>query len=197
MSGLLNSVLGTLMQDGVTEQISNKLGLEKNQAQSALASAVPILMKALSKNASTPEGANALENALKRDHDDSVLDNLSGYLENPKTDEGSKIINHILGKKRTPVEQYVSKSSGLSTSSVDSLLSSVAPLIMGALAGKNKSSSSNIGSILSGVTNEIERADSGKEQSIIEQLLDRDNDGSIIDDVTDMGMSFLGKVLKK
>ncbi len=197
MSGLLNSVLGTLMQDGVTEQMANKLGLEKNQAQSALASAVPILMQALSKNASTPEGANALESALKRDHDGSILDNLSGYLESPKTDEGSKILNHILGEKRATVEQYVGKSSGLSTGSVGSLLSSVAPLIMGALAGKNNNSSSGIGSLLSGITNEIQGAGSGKEQSIIEQLLDRDNDGSIIDDVADMGMSFLGKMFKK
>jgi len=33
-------------------------------------------------------------------------------------------------------------------------------------------------------------------QSVIEQLLDSDNDGSIADDVAQLGMSFLGKMFK-
>lgn len=197
MSGLLDSVLGTLMKDEVTDQMANSLGLEKSKAQSALASAVPILMQALNKNASTPEGAQSLENALKKDHSGGVLENISGYLSNPNTSEGSKILDHILGSKRGNVEKYVSNDSGLSSGMVGNLLSAAAPILMGALAGKQSNSNSGIGSLLSGITGEMQNSGSTKEQSIIEQLLDQDNDGSIMDDVANMGMSFLGKMFKK
>lgn len=197
MSGLLDNVLGTLMKDEVTGKMAESLGLEKSQAQSALASAVPILMQAMSRNASTPEGERSLENALKKDHSGGLLDNLSGYLSNPNTSEGSKILDHVLGNKRNNVEKYVSNDSGLSSGMVGSLLSTAAPIIMGALAGKQNNSSSGIGSILSGITGEMQNNASSKEQSIIEQLLDQDNDGSIIDDVANLGMSFLGKMFKK
>lgn len=197
MSGLLDSVLGTLMKDEVTGEMANSLGLEKSKAQSALASAVPILMQALNRNAATPEGASSLENALQKDHSGGILDNISGYLSNPKTSEGSKILDHILGNKRASVAQYVSKDSGLSSGMVNNLLSAAAPILMGALAGKQSGSNSGIGSLLSGITGEMQNSGSTKEQNIIEQLLDQDNDGSIIDDVADMGMSFLGKMFKK
>lgn len=197
MAGLLDSVLGTLMNDEVTDKMANSLGMEKSQAQSALASAVPILMQAMRRNASTPEGESSLQNALQKDHSGNLLENISGYLDNPKTSEGSKILDHILGNKRANVEKYVSNDSGLSSGMVGSLLSTAAPILMGALAGKQSSSNSGIGSILSGLTGEMQGSSSSKEQSIIEQLLDQDNDGSIIDDVANLGMSFLGKMFKK
>lgn len=197
MSGLLDSVLGTLMKDEVTNKMANSLGMEKSKAQSALASAVPILMQAMSRNASTPEGERSLENALRKDHSGNILENISGYLDKPNTSEGSKILDHILGGKRNNVEKYVSNDSGLSSGMVGNLLSAAAPIIMGALAGKQSNSNSGVGSLLSGITGEMQNSGSTKEQSIIEQLLDQDNDGSIVDDVANLGMSFLGKMFRK
>ena len=34
-------------------------------------------------------------------------------------------------------------------------------------------------------------------QNVINQILDRDNDGNIMDDLGNLGMSILGKMLKK
>lgn len=197
MSGLLDNVLGTLMKDEVTSKMADSLGLEKSKAQSALASAIPILMQAMSRNASTPEGERSLQTALQKDHSGGILENISGYLSSPKTSEGSKILDHILGNKRSNVEKYVSEDSGLSSGMVGSLLSTAAPIIMGALAGKQSNSNSGIGSLLGSITGEMRNNASSKEQSIIEQLIDQDNDGSIMDDVANLGMSFLGKMFKK
>ncbi|PVX52203.1 uncharacterized protein DUF937 [Balneicella halophila] len=197
MSGLLDNVLGTLMQDQATEKMASKFGVEKSQAQSALATALPIIMQAMKRNASTPEGERALENALQKDHSPSILENITDYLEQPNTSEGSKILDHVLGGKRSTVEQFVSKDSGISSGIVDKLLSAAAPVIMGALAGKKQNSNTNVGNILDSITGEMHTRTSSKEQTIIEKLLDQDNDGSIMDDVADIGKSLLGNMFKK
>jgi Bacterial protein of unknown function (DUF937) len=42
-----------------------------------MASAIPILMNALAKNSSTPEGAEALQNAIDRDHDGTITGDIA------------------------------------------------------------------------------------------------------------------------
>jgi hypothetical protein len=42
--------------------------------------AIPILVSALNRNASSPTGRQSLENAINRDHDGGILDNIGGYL---------------------------------------------------------------------------------------------------------------------
>jgi hypothetical protein len=64
---LLNSVLGALGPDTV-EQVANQLGTNTQQTQGAIEAALPLLLGAMGKNASQPEGAEALHNALSNDH---------------------------------------------------------------------------------------------------------------------------------
>jgi len=42
-----------------------------------------------------------------------------------------------------------------------------------------------------------EKKQAPKAQSAISQLLDRDNDGNVADDIAELGMSFLGRMMKK
>jgi hypothetical protein len=64
---LLNSVLGALGPQAV-EQVASQLGTNPQQAQSAIQAALPLLLGAMGKNASQPEGAQALHSALEKDH---------------------------------------------------------------------------------------------------------------------------------
>jgi hypothetical protein len=64
---LLNSVLGALGPQAV-EQVASQLGTNPQQAQSAIQAALPLLLGAMGKNASQPEGAQALHTALEKDH---------------------------------------------------------------------------------------------------------------------------------
>ncbi len=197
MSGLLDSVLGTVMQGDTVEKLANKLGMDKNQAQSALTSALPILMQAMNKKAATPEGASALENALPKDENGNIVDNVSGLLEQPNTaEEGGKIVNELLGDKKALVEQHISQDSGLSSDMVSGLLSNVAPMLMGFLGGQSNSTGGGIGSLLSGITGEMQSSGAGKDQNFIEKLLDQNNDGNVMDDVAKLGMSAMGKMFK-
>lgn len=184
---LLNSDLGKSIISGV----SGSTGTDQNKTSSVLTMALPVLMKAMERNAATPEGAQGLMGALSGKHDGSILDNLSGLFgggvdEEVKTD-GSKILNHVLGQKQQGVEQVISQKSGLDAVSVGNILKVAAPLLMGVLGKQakqnNVSSQNDLGGLLGGMLGGNETKN---EQSFLEQILDADGDGSVIDDVAGM-----------
>ena len=135
---LLNSDLGKTIISGV----SGSTGTDQNKTSSVLTMALPVLMKAMERNASTPEGAQGLMGALSSKHDGSILDNLSGLFgggvdDNVKND-GAKILGHVLGNKQQGVEQVIGQKSGLDAGSVANILKVAAPILMGVL-GKQAS----------------------------------------------------------
>jgi hypothetical protein len=190
MSGildLLNSDLGKTIISGV----SGATGTDPNKTSSVLTMALPVLMKAMERNASTPEGAQGLIGALSGQHDGSILDNLSGLFgggvdENVKND-GAKILGHVLGNKQQGVEQVIGQKSGLDASSVANILKVAAPILMGVLGQQakqnNVSSQNDLGGMLGGL---LGGNDAKSEQSFLENILDADGDGRIIDDVAGM-----------
>jgi len=196
MENLLEAILGRI-DDNSLQAMSRQANATPTQTKSALASAIPILMNALAKNSNTQGGAEALQNALSRDHDGSLLDNLGSLLQDPSSANGSGILKHVLGNKRQNVEQYISNDSGVSGSSVGKILEMAAPIVMGYLGKKNTSGSSNaIGNLLNSYLN-TEKKQAPQAQSVINQLLDRDNDGNVMDDIAELGMSFLNRRRKR
>ena len=190
---LLNQVGGS-----IASEAGKKLGIENKAAQSALGSIVPVLVNAMARNSRTKEGAESLTNALSKDHDGSFLDNLGGFLSNADQGPGAGILKHVLGGKRQSVEQTIGQQSGLSGSNIGAMMEMVAPILMGYL-GKQQRGSSGGGSvidILQGATNDFKQQ-APKDQSFIEKMIDSDGDGSIADDVTNIGMKWLGKFLKR
>lgn len=190
MEDILKSILSKL-DDNSLQAISQKTNASPDKAKSAMAAAIPILMNALARNSKSPQGAQSLQNAIKRDHDGSLLDNLGGFLNNPESANGAGILKHVLGSKRQNVEQYISKDSGLSGDSVSKILEMAAPLVMGYLGKSSKGGDGNaLGSVINSYL-KTEKKQAPKSQSVINQILDQNNDGSIIDDIARMGMSFL------
>ncbi len=184
---LLNSDLGKTIVNGV----SGSTGTDQSKTNSVLTMALPVLMKAMERNASTPEGAQGLMGALSNKHDGSILDNLGGLFgggvdEEVKTD-GDKILGHVLGQRRQGVEKVIGEKSGLDMGSVDNILKIAAPILMGVLGKqareKNVSSQSDLGGLLGGL---LGGNDTKQEQSFLEKILDADGDGSVVDDVAGM-----------
>jgi hypothetical protein len=70
-----------------------------------------------------------------------------------------------------------------------------APIVMGYL-GKNSGGGSAIGNLLNSYL-KTEKKQAPQSQSVINQILDRDNDGNVMDDIAEMGMSFLGRMMKR
>ena len=184
---LLSSDLGKQIISGV----SGSTGNDTSKTSSVLTMALPVLMKAMERNAATPEGAAGIMGALSGKHDGSILDNLGGLFnggvdESVKQD-GAGILGHILGNKQQGVEKVIGQKSGLDAGSVANILKVAAPILMGVLAKQSKENnvtdSSGLGSLLGGM---LGGNDTANEQSFLEKILDADGDGSIIDDVAGM-----------
>lgn len=191
MSGLLdllNSPMGKQLISGVAGQT----GQSSDKTASLLSMAMPVLMGAMKRNASTPQGAEGLLNALNSKHDGGILDNLGGLfgggVDQSVMDDGAGILGHILGGKQPQVQNALSQKSGIDASTVGTILQVAAPLLMGMLGKQTKqqnvSDSSGLGDVLGSLLGGGGQAN--QQQSLIESFLDSDGDGSILDDVAGM-----------
>lgn len=200
MSDLIGGLMSQFGGQAIS-QLAGSIGGSEDSTKSALGAALPIIVSAMAKNASTPEGASSLNNALEKDHDGGILDNLSGFLGGGNAESmGAGILGHVLGSKTQTVEKYVSDDSGLSSGQTAQLLKMAAPLVMGYLAKQKQQAPGDGGSMITGLLSSAlasNKANAPQSQNVIEQLLDQNNDGSVIDDVAKLGMSFLGNMFKK
>lgn len=188
---LLNSDLGQTLINGAAQ----RTGQPADKTNNLLSQAMPLILGAMQRNASTPEGAESLNNALNnpKHSGGNVLEMLGGIFGegagNPDelSQDGAGILGHILGDKQPQVENALSQTSGIDAGSVSEILKVAAPILMGIL-GKEKQAGNidqnGIGDLLGSVLGNSS-SNSG-DQSLIEKILDADGDGSIIDDVTDL-----------
>ena len=190
MAGILD-LLGSDLGKQIISGVAGSTGQDTGKTGSVLTMALPVLMKAMQRNASTPEGAEGLMGALSKKHDGSILDNLGGLfgggVDESVKQEGAGILGHILGSKQQGVEQVIGQKSGIDAGSVANILKVAAPILMGVLgkqkAQSNVSNSNGLGDLLGGM---LTGNSADKEQSFLEQILDADGDGSVVDDVAGM-----------
>ncbi len=185
----------------IGEQLSNPKTLEMlgqsvkanpDQVQQLTKVGVPALLQALGRNASTPDGAQALAGALAQHEDDNVED-IAGFLKNVDTADASKMLGHIFAGKDAKVQTNLAKQTGLGTDQVSGVMSQLAPLLMGALAQQKKQQNidaSGIAGLIGGVMEK--NTDSGM-MNMVTKLLDSDKDGSIVDDVGKLFKGFFKK----
>lgn len=183
---LLNSDLGKTIISGV----AGSTGQDESKTSSVLTMALPVLMKAMERNASTPEGAEGLFGALKK-HDGGILDNLGGLfgggVDREVVNDGGKILGHVLGNRQQGVEKVLSEKSGIDIGSIGNILKVAAPILMGVLGKQTRQQNvrrpADMGSVLGGL---LGGGSTQKEQGFLEKILDADGDGSVIDDVAGM-----------
>ena len=81
--------------------IAQRFGISEATANTAIQMAIPLLVTALARNASQPQEAANLHQAVANDHNGSIFDNLMGYLGNPQSANGAGILGHVFGKSKT------------------------------------------------------------------------------------------------
>lgn len=177
--------LSAHLDDSALSQLSSRLNADQGATSKAIAAAVPVLLGALAKNSSTPTGAQQLHDALARDHDGSVLDAPGLPAEGTVAGQGDAILGHVLGDRRSLAEQGISKVSGLDLSKVGPLLAMLAPLVMGTLGRAQRDGKLDPGGLASTLGGERDAlgANAPGVLGAVKKLLDRDNDGSVLDDV--------------
>ncbi|HRI26790.1 MAG TPA: DUF937 domain-containing protein [Chitinophagales bacterium] len=175
------------------EMIGQQLGIDKSAAQLALSQFLPIFTTALANNASQEEGAQALYNAVEKDHDGSVLENMIGFLGNFSQGPGMGIMGHVFGGQINQVADFISSNTGLDKQTTQSIMQIAAPLAMGMLGKEQRSQGLNaqgLAQLLNTSVQDVKQTDP-KNMGLIGKLLDRNNDGNVMDDVAAMGMSLL------
>lgn len=137
----------------VAADAENKFGISRNQVIALLAVAAPLVISYLRKKSQeNPAEADALNNALDRDHDGSILNDPSQAA--ARQAEGGSILDHIFGDQKASVENQLSQNTGISMDKIGPILGMLAPLIMGYI-GKEKQAngvtSGGLGDLLGGI----------------------------------------------
>lgn len=185
---LLNSDLGKQIVSGVSKDTNQP----QDKTAQVVSMALPLLMGAMKRNANSQEGASGLMGALDNKHDGSILDNLGGLFNGGVNEEvkidGLGILGHVLGGSQDNVVGALSKKSGMDSGNVMKILSVIAPIVLGYLGKEKRKQNVQSQSGLDGLLGDMLGGgkQQNKQQSLIESLLDGDNDGSIIDDVAGM-----------
>lgn len=203
---LLNLLQSQMNDDSFMESLSQQIGgADTQQTKTAASGVMTTLLGALAKNASTQEGAQSLNTALEKDHDGSILDDIMGMLsgnaqpQNQRMLNGSGILNHLLGGKQNNAVNMISQVSGLDQNKTGNLMQLLAPVIMGALGKTKRQNGLDIGDLaglLSGSFSQ-QKQQTNISSGLINSLLDQDGDGSVTDDIANMGFKMLGNLFKR
>ncbi|MDQ3015538.1 MAG: DUF937 domain-containing protein [Bacteroidota bacterium] len=199
---LLRGKLDTNFIQQLSQDIDEK---DPEQTEAAASGIISTLIAGLSNNVAQPGGDTALVSAIERDHDGSILDDLGGFIfgnkdvGNPKTLNGAGILDHIFGGKKSKVQDMVGNATGMDKSKIMKLMITLAPLVLAAIGkAKNRQQSQgsqggfNVRDLLSGTVQA--QNSQGNDIGILERFLDKDGDGSVMDDIANMGMkAFLNR----
>lgn len=184
---LLNGESGKTIISGIAKQTQQS----EAKTQEVLIMALPVLMQAMSRNANTTQGAEGILGAISSKHDGSILNNLSGLfnqgVDSDVTNDGGKILDHVLGAKQSNVEKAIGLKTGIDPNTIAQILKVAAPILMGLLGNQAKTQKVDSPSGLEGMLGGLLKGNSNKnDQSFLESILDANGDGSIMDDVAGM-----------
>lgn len=207
----LQDLLGQEQGSKAVDEISQNVGADSSMVDSAIQMALPALINGLASNAATPEGARSLDSALEQDHSGGgVLNNLGGLAgmifggqqeaaPPPRQADAGGILGHILGSNQGQVAQDVSQKSGLGMGQVAQILMFLAPIVMSYL-GKQKQEqgigADGLAGILGGLLGGGQQTSSAQSAGnpmvdMASGMLDRDRDGSSMDDIASMAYKYM------
>ncbi|HET6746223.1 MAG TPA: DUF937 domain-containing protein [Candidatus Limnocylindria bacterium] len=189
-SSVLDDLRSHLSGDTLNE-ISRRIGADPQQTKTAIDGAIPVLLAALGKEAADPDRRAGLQQAIREDHDGSVIDNLPAYLNGQlsgRATNGQGIVNHVLGDRQQTAAQALSGKSGLDLSTIMSLLPLLAPIVMGMLGKKERSGGLSFDNIADALGGDTQRA--ANDSPDIGDLL-----GSVLGGQSGEGKGGIGDVL--
>lgn len=188
----LTQIITQQLAGGASRAIAQRLGVSEATANTAVQVGVPLILAALARNANQPQGAQSLHDAINKDHDGSIFDNLMGYVSNPQTANGAGILDHVFGNQQPAIQNNLAQATGMDQNSAGGLLETLAPLVMGAV-GRTQQQEGLDASGLSNLLNQQQQqaqTNAPGAMSILSSMLDQNNDGSAMDDLQRMAAGF-------
>ncbi len=182
---LTASLFSQLQSGPALQRVSQQLGMDSGQASQAISAALPLLMGGLANNASQPQGAQSLLNALQRDHLGSggggfdlggLLGSvLGGGTATPSTN-GAGILGHVFGRQTPQAASLLGQKTGLDSGRSGQLLMILAPIVMSFLA-KQFAQQGNANQLSQALGEENRQTGGGGIGDLLGGVLDQDGDG--------------------
>lgn len=139
---LLNMLLGSFTSENSVNALSGKTGIDKSKIINLIMMALPLIIKALTKNASSSSGATSLLGALTQHTSRDAIDR---QIADADAADGAAILNHILGDDAAAVTNGLAAQTGLSREEVTGTLNNVAPAILSELSAATTQVQNNAG----------------------------------------------------
>jgi hypothetical protein len=201
------------LDDNTLAQLSQQLGADPETTRQAVPAAITAILGGLHQNVQQPGGAAQLDNALDN-HDGGLLDSLGGLgslLGGGGAADGGGILGHIFGNHQPAVASQVGQRTGLDAGQAGRLLMLLAPFVLSYLSRARQqqaqadptgqvdpSANQGGGGVLGGITDILRGETSHIQQNhpehggILSSILDRNHDGSVLDDIAGMAGGLLG-----
>ena len=135
MNNLLELLLKSMTQQSSIDAAEKKTGIKGVTVLTILSYALPLLMKALTKNASSQSGAQSLLGALAQHTSNKAM---PAQISEADAVDGCKIIGHILGNDLDSSVKSIADKSGVSAGDVMKVLAIMAPALLSSISSAAK-----------------------------------------------------------
>ena len=176
------------LQGAPTRQLSQQLGLSQDTTMQAVATALPMLLGAMNRNAQGMDGAQSLLSALETDHRGIDPANALGTAL-AGGGSGGGILGHLFGTRQPYAADAVANATGLGPDRAGMLMRVLAPVVMAYLARRLFTPHPASGAttlqpspdgLRSALDNEVTTLrERGNVHPALLSLLDRDGDGDV------------------
>ena len=185
----LTNDLSAQLQGAPASQLAQQLGITQEQSSAAISAALPLILGALGRNASQPQGAQSLFGALQKDHAGMDIGSVRGAVlggSQARQTDGAGILGHIFGGNQTRAEAGIAQATGLGQGQAGQLLKMLAPIVMAYLARRVMSGGTAtqgggaqaLGGLLGQEQQQI-RQEGGLGGGLLGAVLDQDGDGQL------------------
>jgi hypothetical protein len=177
---ILEAILSA--QGGDLGRMASRFDLDQGQAQTAIEALLPMLAGAVSRNAQQPGGLEGLLGALADGHHQRYLDD-PAMLEDERTlQDGNAILGHLFGDKEVSRQVAVraSAQTGIGADVLRQMLPLLAAMLKGGLLGGGQQPGHG-----------PQAQSGGGLMELLTPMLDRNRDGSAMDDILGMAAQFL------
>lgn len=182
-------------EGGAVRQLAGQFGVDEGTAQTAISALLPALAGAVQRNTQQEGGLESLLGALGGGSHSRYLDDPSVLADAGTVDDGNGILGHLLGSKEVSrqVASQASAQTGIDSSLLKQMLPLVATLLMSGLSQSANSTglAGSASQMFGGGGERPAPAQADGLLGMLTPLLDRNQDGSSLDDILGMAAKFL------
>lgn len=133
----MSKVIEAAIKAGALEQVSQMTGISQKDAGNVVNVVLPLLLKGMQSQAKSKDTQEGFFQALN-DHGKNDPKDVKKFIKNVDTEDGAKIVNHLLGTSTEEVAAKAKKKSGLDTKTILKIMAIVAPLLMSQMGKEAK-----------------------------------------------------------